>query len=456
MNDLAIVGGKIFDGFSSYNANIYIKDGRISAVSSEKLDAAEIYNASGMYVVPGLIDPHVHFALNLGKYTSADDFESGSIGAAYGGITTFIDFLDPVTEYHEIEKNFLKRMELATRSHVDYSFHMAIAHPNFPPKELVEKTLALGINSVKSFTTYSTSDRMTEDGYIFELLKESKRAGVVATFHAENDPMILHNMSKFDKHLPKDLPMFHSYETEAEAVSRIATLAKLTKGQAYIVHNSSGRSVDILFKSGIPRNLRLETCPQYVSLNDSLYNMGPEMAALHALVPPLRSREDVELMKKYFQRGFFYTVGTDHCPFKKEEKLENANDYDGMPNGIGGVETSFSILYTIFVNSKKIEMNDLVKMQSVNVAQTFGLDKKGKIVVGADADIAIFDPQKEWHVTSNALHTNSDYTPYEGMKLKGKFISTLVRGDFVVKDKEFLNDSKGKFVKRGPVFWHTR
>ena len=127
-----------------------------------------------------------------------------------------------------------------------------------------------------------------------------------------------------------------------------------------------------------------------------------------------------------------------------------------MPNGIGGVETSFSILYTTFVDSKKIEMNDLVKMQSVNVARTFGLAQKGQIVVGADADIAIFDPQKEWHVTSKALHTNSDYTPYEGMKLKGKFISTLVRGDFVLKDGEVLNDSKGKFIKRGPVFWHTR
>lgn len=456
MNDLAIVGGKIFDGFNSYNANIYIKDGRISAISSEKLEAAEIYNASGMYVLPGLIDPHVHFALNLGKYTSADDFESGSIGAAYGGITTFIDFLDPVTKRYEIEENFSKRVKLANRSHIDYSFHMTIAHPDFPPQELIEKTLALGINSVKTFTTYSTSNRMTEDGYVFELLRESKKYGVVATFHAENDPMILYNMSKLDKRLPKDLPTFHSYETESEAVSRIATLAKLTKGQAYIVHNSSGRSVDILFKSGIPRNLRLETCPQYVSLNDSLYNMGPEKAALHALVPPLRSEEDVELMKKYFQRGIFYTVGTDHCPFKKGEKLENANNCDGMPNGIGGVETSFSILHTIFVASKKIEMNDLVKMQSVNVARTFGLVQKGQIVVGVDADIAIFDPQKEWYVTSNALHTNSDYTPYEGIKLKGKFISTIVRGNFVVKNEEFLNNSKGKFEKRGPVFWHTR
>ncbi len=456
MNDLAIVGGRIFDGFNSYDANIYIKNGKISTVSSEKLDATEIYNANGMYVLPGLIDPHVHFALDLGKYTSADDFESGSIGAAYGGVTTFIDFLDPVTQRHEIEANFFKRLKLAKRSHVDYSFHMTIAHPIFSPKELVEKTLALGINSVKSFTTYSTSSRMTEDGYIFELLKESKRAGVVATFHAEDDPMILYNMSKFDKHLPKDLPVFHSYEAEAEAVSRIATLAKLTQGQAYVVHNSSGRSVDLLFKSGIPRNLRLETCPQYVSLNDSLYNMSPEKAALHALVPPLRSEEDVELMKRYFQKGIFCTVGTDHCPFKKEEKLENISNYDEMPNGIGGVETSFSILHTLFVINGEIGMNDLVRMQSVNVAQTFGLNKKGKIVVGADADLAFFDPHKEWHVAPNILHTKSDYTPYEGMKLKGKFVSTLVRGNFVVKDGEFLNSSKGEFVKRRPVFWHTR
>ena len=455
MNDLAIVGGRIFDGFNSYDANIYIKSGKISAVSSEKLDAVEVYNANGMYLLPGLIDPHVHFALNLGKYTSADDFESGSIGAAYGGITTFIDFLDPVTKRREVEENFSKRMKAASRSHVDYSFHMTIAHPDFSPRELIESTLALGINSVKSFTTYSVSNRMTEDGYIFELLRESKKAGVVATFHAEDDPMILYNMSKVDKHLPRDLPLFHSYEVEAEAVSRISTLAKLTNGQAYIVHDSSGRSVDLLFKNGIPHNLRLETCPQYVSLDDSIYNEGPEEAALHSLVPPLRSKEDVELMRCHLEKGTFHTIGTDHCPFKREEKLKNMNDYDGMPNGIGGVETSFSILYTLFVSTGKIKMNDLVKMQSVNVSKTFGLVGKGQIVIGTDADIAIFDPHKKWHVTSTALHTNSDYTPYEGMKLKGKFVSTIVRGNFVVKDGNFLDDSKGEFVKRGPVFWHT-
>ncbi len=455
MNDVGIIGGTVCDGFNTYKANVYVKDGKISAVSDEKLDAAEFYNAEGCYVIPGLIDPHVHFALNLGKYTSADDFESGSIGAAFGGVTTYIDFLDPITDYEELEKAFDKRMKLASSSHVDYSFHTTIAHPTFSVEKLLKKSLELGINSVKSFTTYSSSNRMTRDGYIFELLKESSKIGMVATFHAENDDLILEAMKNDKIHKANNLPKYHSFEAEAEAVSRIATFARLTKGQAYIVHNSSGRSVELLKNSGIPSNLRLETCPQYFVFDDTKYE-NDESAALHALVPPLRSKADVELMKEHFKDGVFYTIGTDHCPFKKNEKLENIENYDLMPNGIGGVELSFTVFYNLFVENNLIPFERLVKMQSYNVAETFGLKNKGKMIPGCDADISIFDPNKKWTVDVETLHTKADYTPYKEMKLKGKFVSTLVRGEFVVKDEKFNENSKGKFVRRGPVFWHTR
>ncbi len=455
MNDLAITNGTICDGFNTYKANVYVKNGKISAVSSEKLDAAEVYNASGLYVIPGLIDPHVHFSLNLGRYTSADDFESGSVGAAFGGVTTYIDFLDPITEYDELERAFNKRMNLAANSHVNYSFHVTIAHPNFSPEKLCKKSLELGINSVKNFTTYSTSDRMTRDGYIFKLLKESIRHGIVATFHAENDDLILESMKEnVHTHKANELPKYHPFESEVEAVSRIATFARLTHGQAYIVHNSSGRSVELLRKYGIPDNLRLETCPQYFVLDDSKY-IDDESAALHALVPPLRSKLDVELMKKHFKDGIFNTIGTDHCPFKKEEKLENVNDYDSMPNGIGGVELSFVLFYNLFVKNDQTELRTLVRIQSYNVAETFGLRNKGRIAPGYDADIAIFDPSKEWTVSVNSLHTKANYTPYEGMKLKGKFVSTLVNGEFVVKDGTLNENVYGTFVRRGPVFWHS-
>ncbi len=456
MNDLGIVGGKVFDGFNSYDANIYIKDGRISNISTDLLDAEETYDAKGLYIFPGLIDPHVHFSLRLGKYTSADDFESGSVGAAFGGVTTFIDFLDPITETSEIENAFFERKKLASKSHIDYSFHMAIAHPNFPASELSRRTLALGSNSIKCFTTYSTSNRMTEDGYILDLLRASKEFGLVISFHAENDSIILHELSRKDKHLPKDLPLFHPYESEAEAVSRVATLARLTGGQAYIVHNSSGRSIGLLRKSDIPPNLRLETCPQYLILDDSIYEKNDESAALHTIVPPLRSKEDVSLMKRYFISNTFSTVGTDHCPFMRNEKLENVDDYDHMPNGIGGVETSFSLLYTFFVSEDSISLNDLIRMQSVNPANIFGLTQKGRIFPGADADLALFDPNERWEVRIDSLHTHADYTPYEGMKIVGKFVSTLVRGKFVVRDGEFVGEQRGRFIERRPVFWHTR
>lgn len=453
MNDLGIIGGKIFDGFKSYEANIYIRGGRITAITSDDLGAREKYSAAGMYVMPGLIDPHVHFALSLGKYRSADDFESGSISAAFGGITTYIDFLDPVTHEKEIDEKFLKRMEEAKNSHIDYSFHNTIAHPDFPPDKLAEKTLALGMNSIKTFTTYSTSDRMTDHGYILELLKISKKYGIVETFHAEDDAIILHRSKMKSSHLSQDLPFLHPYESEGSAVIGIAALVEMTGGQAYIVHNSSGRSVNILKTFGRYKNLKLETCPQYLTLDDSLYKSDePE---LYTLVPPLRTRVDRELMKKAFSEGLFSTVGTDHCPFVKKEKVENISNYDKMPNGIGGVETSFVLLYTTFVSKKLIDMNTLVRLQSTNVAETFGMKQKGKIEVGADGDIAIFDPSVKWTVSASDLHTKADYTPYEGMKVMGKFASVISKGRFILKDGTFIGGN-GKFVRRGRVFWHTR
>ncbi len=456
MNDLAIVGGRIFDGFNSYEANVYVRDGKISSISSERLEAREIHDITGLYLFPGLIDPHVHFSLDLGKYRSADDFESGSKGAAFGGITTFIDFVDPVRTSSELEERFNQRLELARESHVDYALHMTVANPEFPAEELVERTLDLGINSIKCFTTYSSSDRMTEDGYILELLKASKVYGLVVAFHAENDPIIRFRISEKPIPKPSDLPFLHPYESEAEAVSRITALARLTGGQAYVVHNSSGRSIELLYAAGIPSNVRLETCPQYLTLDDSLYLINEESASLHCLVPPLRSGSDVELMKKFFIRGVFTTIGTDHCPFMKNEKLENKEDYNGMPNGIGGVETSFVILHTTLVKSGLISLNDLVRAQSNDVAKTFGLKGKGRIFPGADADFAIFDPEAKWTVTGKELHSKADYTPYEKMDVTGRFVSTVSNGRFVVKNGKFLGEGKGKFLRRGRIFWPSR
>ncbi|BBJ28825.1 dihydroorotase [Athalassotoga saccharophila] len=453
MNDLGITGGKIFDGFRSYIANIYIRDGRITAITSDYLESKENYSAVGKYVMPGLIDPHVHFSLSLGKYRSADDFESGSVSAAFGGITTYIDFLDPVTHENEIEEKFLKRLKEAKNSHIDYSFHMTIAHPDIDPVTLAKRTLALGINSIKTFTTYSTSNRMTDNGYILDLLSITRKYGIIETFHAEDDAIILHRSKIKEKHLPQDLPFLHPSESEASAAMSIVTMAKLTNGQAYIVHNSSGLSVQMIKQLDAFENVRLETCPQYLVLNDTLYERDD--AYLYTLVPPLRSRLESFYLYEALKDGSISTVGTDHCPFTKAEKFENRLNYDSMPNGIGGVETSFVLLYNKDRSEKII--NDLVRVQSVNVAETFGLKNKGKIVVGADADIAIFDPTFKWTIGISNLHTKADYTPYEGRDVIGKFVSVLSRGRFVIKDGEFVGKRlRGKFVKRRKVFWPTR
>ncbi|GIM29260.1 dihydropyrimidinase [Clostridium polyendosporum] len=432
MFDLGIINGKIYLEGSWFEGNIYIKDKKIAAISRCFLETKEEYNADGNYVLPGFVDPHVHFALTVGKHTSADDFYNGSVSAAFGGITTFIDFIDPVSKSDELDNAISNRMKKAEKSIIDYSFHATIANLKDNSLKFIEKMKSLGIPTIKLFTTYSTSNRRTTDRTIDNLLNLSKEKEILVLVHAENDGIVLEGQ-KLPVSAHEDL---RPAIAEISEILKLAEMTRYRDGRMYIVHNSCGTTVESLkkgYSTILNKDFIIESCPHYFILSKDQYYK--EDGYLYTMTPALRSSDEVERLIVNIDNVF--VIGTDHCPFYKVEK--NKEFLCDIPMGVGGIEYSFSIMYSLFGNK-------IIDKYTKNPAVIHGLyPKKGSLYPGADADIAIFNPKYEYIVSGH--HSNADYSIYEGIKIKGKICSTISKGKFVVKEGVLIG-GKGEFVRR--------
>ena len=432
MYDLGITGGYAYINGSFRKTNIYIQNGTISHIGGEELPCDDKYDAAGKKIIPGLMDPHVHFDLDTGSHTSCDDFQSGSVSAAYGGITTFFDFLDPVSDAGGIKPALEKRMKMAEGSIIDYSFHATLANPAGHTKEMVDEAMELGLSSIKVFTTYSESGRRTYDREIRELLALSKDRGFVLMVHAENDNMV--------EILPGqkvwDITYARNEEAEISEALNLAGMVEETGGELYMVHVSSGHTVQALasrYPNLLGRKFHIETCPHYLYFN--LHEYDRNDGYLYTMIPPLRSRRAQGLLLN--NAPHIETVGTDHCPYMRKEK--NKEYLAGIPMGVGGVEYSFPAMYGFF--GKRA-----IDMMSLNPARIFGLyPGKGVLMEGSDADIAIFSDNGPYIKATD--HSKCDYSIYtEG---RGAFASMITvdtvisRGRFVIRDKE-LKGGKGK------------
>lgn len=454
--DLALIGGKVFLNDEFVEANVYIKDGKISAVGSEELPAERILKVTGLFVLPGFIDPHVHFSLKLGPHRSADDFYTGGKAAACGGVTTVGDFTEPCSTEQEIREEITRRVEEASNAYVDYFLHLTIANPEIDPDHLCRIALDSGINSIKLFTTYSSSKRRTDDWYILQLLKAAAEHHIVVMVHAENDEIIEGNarktMRENNGHLRvKDLAYIREPVTEIEAVSRVAMFAKWTGSKVYMAHVSSGLTIDHIQKAFgeiLGRNLFIESCPHYFWLDQKL--LYGEEGYRYAVCPPLRSYLEIEHLKAHLKSGHINTIGTDHCPFNLGERVVYKDRYELMPNGLPGVEVSFVLMHTM-AGELHLPVERLIPLFSRNPAKIMGiLHRKGEISPGKDADLVVFDPKAEWTITQSRMHSANDYTPYEGLKVRGRILHTILRGHVIVEEGEPAEEkSLGKFVKRG-------
>jgi dihydropyrimidinase len=453
---LLIKNGRVITASEDSVADIFIEGETISAIGKNLQNKAEkIIDASGMFVFPGGIDPHVHLDMPFMGTFSSDNYETGTRAALHGGTTTVIDFI--LQKQGNSLKDALKEWRSRSDNNCvgDYSFHMAVTDFNKNTKEEVKEMIAEGITSFKTFMAYKGA-LMIDDGQMIGLMQEVKKQGGMVTVHATNGDIIDFLIAKHRAE-GKLSPLYHYLSqpemTEAEASGRFADMIDYTDCTGYIVHMTCEGALNAV-RNATRRNEKVfvETCIQYLILDASLYEKDFE-GAKWVMSPPLRQKKDQETLWAGINQGLVQVVATDHCPFKWEQKLMGKDDFSKIPNGHPAIENRMELLFSEGVNKGRITLNKYVEVTSTNPAKIFGMfPKKGTIAIGSDADIVIFDPNKKYTISAKTHHMNVDYSGYEGWELTGKTKTVILRGKIAIDNNECLvKKGNGKFVKRNKV-----
>jgi len=452
--DLLIKNGTIVTPKDTFKADIGVKDGKIVTIASNITEKAqEVVDASGKYVMPGGIDAHTHMEMPFMGTTTVDDFEYGTIAAAFGGVTTILDFAIQPKDKTFLETISLWRGKADPKVVVDYGIHVAVTNLTEDLVKEIPKVLEAGVSSFKLFMPYRREGLMSDDGRIYRMLEESRRLGFLVQLHAENNSVLELLIERYVS-LGKLSAEYHAKSrpnfVEGEAVHRGLALAAAAGGNLYIVHMSTKEGVAELSRmKKLYSNLYGETCPHYLVLTDEKY-LSPK-GRRYIMSPPLRSKADNEALWEGLANGTLSTVATDHCTFTDAQKDLGKDNFTKVPNGVPGTETMIPLLYSEGVSKNRISLNKLVEVVSYNPAKLFGLyPRKGTLNVGSDADIIVFDPDLEMELSQENLHSRIDYSIYEGIKVKGMPVHVFVRGKPVVYNREFVGKKgAGKFVPRG-------
>ena len=411
-------------------------------------------DVSGCFLFPGFIDAHTHFDLDVANTTTADDFCTGSRAALRGGTTTVIDFACPnkgESLHHGLD---LWHQKADGRTFCDYGFHMTIDDWNESIRAELPDMFAQGISSFKMYLTYPAM--MIGDRDIYWALKELKRLGGIAGFHCENagviDGMIAERKAAGELS-PASHPRTRPPYLEAEAVSRLLRIAQAADAPVVIVHLTNREAlleVDHARKRG--QTVYVETCPQYLLLDESVYfNKDYSAAARYVCAPPLRDKAEQEHLWKGLRRGAIQTVSTDHCSFTLAQKDMGREDFTKIPGGLPGVETRGELLYSYGVAKRKISAAQMCRVLSENPARLYGLyPRKGVLRPGSDADIVVYDPGASHVIRAEDCVANVDYNPYEGFVTAGGIRQVWLRGQLSVENGKVLVEAPaGKYMARG-------
>ena len=432
-----IKNGTIVTAVDQYTGDVLVEDEKITLIGTKlEMAADKIIDAAGKYVLPGGIDVHTHLDMPFGGATSADDFESGTIAAAFGGTTSIVDF---AIQYkgqtlHHAWETWAKKAE--GKAAIDYGFHMIMTDLNDQTEQEMDALVRQGITSFKLFMAYR-GIFMLDDGSIFKALLRTGKNGGTICMHAENggviDVLVQRALAE-GKTAPKYHALTRPARAEAEATHRAIALAEIADVPIYIVHLSAAEALEMVTEAR-DRGVRAyaETCPQYLFLDHRNYEEPGFEGSKYVMSPPLRMPGNADHLWRGLQLDDLQCVSTDHCPFCMKEKRLGEHDFSKIPNGAPGIETRMSLVYDGGVRPGRISMNRFVELTSTSPAKIFGLfPRKGTIAPGSDADIVVFDPNRTITLRARTLHMKVDYNPYEGRNVTGATDTVLSRGKVVI------------------------
>ena len=446
--DLIIKNGTVVNASGSFRADVGVSDGKIVCLA-DYIDVSgsdQVVDADGKLVLPGAIDAHTHLAMPFGGTVSADDYYAGTRAAACGGTTTVFDFA--LQNFGEKMTDTVKRRDAlaAPNAAVDYSFHVAVKDVANGLIDGIGECAAIGIPSFKVFMVY---DFGVTDGVFFQVLQKAREVGALIEVHAENNELV-NTLTKQYLAEGKTSAWYHYMSrpefVEGEADLRAIQWAKATGAPLYIVHLANKQGVEAVTKAKDEGyEIYAETCPQYLEFTSEVYQR--EDGRNFVCSPPMKGAESRAALWEAIRRGDIDTVATDHCPFQSYEKDWGKDDFTKIPNGCAGIENMYPYMLSA-ANSGRISFEKAVALCAANPAKIFGCRTKGEIAVGKDADLVIYDPEKEFTITNEKMHSDCDHTIWEGVTVHGYPVRTYSRGRLVYRDGEFVGEKGwGKLVR---------
>ena len=450
--ELLIKGGTVVTATESFPADVAVDGGKIVAIGKDlAVNAEKVVDATGKLVLPGALDAHTHMAMPFGGTVSADSYLAGTRAAVCGGVTTIFDY--PVQHKGETILGLIgsKKEVLEKEACCDYAFHCCITDLNGGEiLDEMEQAVEEGITSFKCFLVYKKEGMMVDDGMLARLLLRAKELGAMINVHAENPDLIDLRTEQYLKE-GKTSAWYHYMSrpefVEAEADKRVVHWASHLDTPVYIVHMADKEGLEACIKAKSEgHDILVETCPQYLEFTCDVYKR--EDGRNFVCYPPMKGQESQDALWTAIKSGMIDTVATDHCPFQSYEKDWGKDDFTKIPNGCAGVENLYPYMLDA-ANSGKITFERAVELCSTNVAKIFGCDNKGAIAVGKDADIVIYDKDKDFTISVSNMHSDYDHTIWEGKKLHGYPVQTYLRGKLVYDNGDFVGTpGMGDYVKR--------
>ena len=446
--------GTVVSGRGTRRADVLVENEKILQVGRNLSDPlARAIDVTGKLLMPGFIDAHTHFDLDVCNTTTADDFDSGTKSAIRGGTTTIVDFACPnkgESLHHGLD---LWHRKADGKCWCDYGFHMTIDDWNAEIEKEIDDMYAAGISSFKMYMTYPAM--MIGDEAMYKALKKLKEKGGICGVHCENSGVI--NALIEEKKAAGEMGVSSHPETrpdflEAEAVSRLLRIAQAVDIPVVIVHLTNAATLaEVTAARRRGQKVYVETCPQYLVLDDSVYyNEDFSRAARYVCAPPLRKPEDCRALWAGLRKGDIQTISTDHCAFTLAQKDAGRGDFTKIPGGLPGVEARGELVYSFGVTTRKISLATMCKVLSENPAKLYGMfPRKGVIAPGADADIVVYDPQADHILRAEDMVSRAGYTPYEGFVTHGSVSQVWLRGKLMVENGHVIGEQEGQYIVRG-------